>query len=289
MNEVATPTSTPAAPSNSILSTNVDPTGAPPVTAGERVQVIDEKKAFDWRDHLADDFKQDPSLNVFKDVNDLAKSYVSTKKMIGADKISLPGKYATDDEWKQVFHKLGLPDDPSKYELKPKEGDVNDELFARFKETAYQSGVLPKQAQSIYDWFQKSTEDIQAKIQLEEQKRVDQGLQELKKEWGDNFKLELDKAKVAIKHFGGEEGFSYVETSGLGNDVQFIKLMSKVGNVLSEDTFKGITESLGGMTPRDIESKRAAIFSDPAYFDKQHPGHDALVQEMLKLTKLSMG
>ena len=70
-----------------------------------------------WRDSLSDDIKGDASLENINDINSLAKGYVHAQRMVGADKIALPGKYATEDDWQQVYTKLGRPDSPENYEL----------------------------------------------------------------------------------------------------------------------------------------------------------------------------
>jgi hypothetical protein len=46
-------------------------------------------------DSLPEDLRMEPSLRNFTDPASLAKSYVHAQRMIGADKIPLPGKTAT--------------------------------------------------------------------------------------------------------------------------------------------------------------------------------------------------
>jgi len=58
-------------------------------------------------DSLPEDLRNEPSLRLFSDPASLAKSYVHAQRMIGADKIPLPGKSATDDEWRQVYRCAG--------------------------------------------------------------------------------------------------------------------------------------------------------------------------------------
>ena len=69
-------------------------------------------------DSLPEDLRAEPSLRNFTDPVSLAKSYVHAQRMIGADKIPLPGKSATDDEWRQVYKRLGAPDNPKGYDFK---------------------------------------------------------------------------------------------------------------------------------------------------------------------------
>ena len=61
-------------------------------------------------DTLPEDVRAEPSLKNFQDAGQLAKSYVHAQRMVGADKISVPTKHATDEDWNQVFSKLGVPD-----------------------------------------------------------------------------------------------------------------------------------------------------------------------------------
>ena len=46
----------------------------------------------------------------FKDVNGMAKGYMNAERMIGADKIAIPGKSATPDEWRESLHKAWRTD-----------------------------------------------------------------------------------------------------------------------------------------------------------------------------------
>ena len=41
----------------------------------------------------------------------MAKSLVNAQSMIGVDKIAIPGKHATDEDWGEVWRK-GLPGQP---------------------------------------------------------------------------------------------------------------------------------------------------------------------------------
>ncbi len=107
------PTATPTAPS---------PGTPPPAPAAPQG---------DWRTSLPDDLKNEPSLKLINDVSGLAKSYVSAQKLVGADKIPVPSKHATEEDWKNVYHKLGLPQDVKDYDVKVKEGISIDKEFNR--------------------------------------------------------------------------------------------------------------------------------------------------------------
>ena len=76
-------------------------------------------------DSLAEDVRNEPSLQNIQDVDQLAKGYVHAQRKVGADKIPLPNKHATDDDWNQFYSRLGRPDTPEGYEVQytpPAEG-----------------------------------------------------------------------------------------------------------------------------------------------------------------------
>ena len=78
--------------------------------------------AADWRHQLPKELQEDVTLRKFTSISALASSYLNAQKLIGSDKIPVPGKHATEDDWKNVFQKLGLPETPDKYEVKFKDG-----------------------------------------------------------------------------------------------------------------------------------------------------------------------
>lgn len=75
-----------------------------------------------WYSSLPDELKSDPNIIKFKDPASLAKSYIHLQRNLGADKIALPGENATDDDWKQVYRKLGVPESLDEYKVNSPEG-----------------------------------------------------------------------------------------------------------------------------------------------------------------------
>ena len=52
----------------------------------------------DWRSQIDESYRDHPSLQHYSDINGLAKSHINAQKMIGADKIVLPGKHASQED-----------------------------------------------------------------------------------------------------------------------------------------------------------------------------------------------
>ena len=93
-----------------VVEQEVQPSGSPETSpVNNNVTSVVEQAAADWRASLAEDIKTDKSLASIKDVNSLAKSYIHAQKLVGVEKIPLPNKHATEEDWNVVFDKLGRP------------------------------------------------------------------------------------------------------------------------------------------------------------------------------------
>jgi len=45
-----------------------------------------------WKDSISEEYRADPSIEKFTEIDALAKSYINATKMIGQDKIVIPTK-----------------------------------------------------------------------------------------------------------------------------------------------------------------------------------------------------
>lgn len=244
--------------------------------------------ASDWRSQLPPEIQEDASIKKYSDIAALAQGHVNLQKLVGRDKIPVPGKDSGDEEWKDIFHKLGLPEDPSKYEVKFKDGVKIDQDFAKqFKENSYKLGILPKQAQALADWFSDVNVQAEQQIQTQRKSQMDKEMSSLKQEWGQAFDHKITRAQQVISKFADDELKSYLDKSGLGNDTRLIKLLSHVGeNMYSEGRIVG-GETSSAITPAQAQEKVGAIFKDlnHPYFVRNHPGHAAAVTEVQDLLK----
>jgi len=73
-----------------------------------------------WKDSISEDFRNDPNIEKFTEIDALAKSYINATKMIGQDKLVIPTNNSTEDQWNEVYSKLGRPESADKYSLDAK-------------------------------------------------------------------------------------------------------------------------------------------------------------------------
>lgn len=243
-----------------------------------------------WRDILPDDIKNDPSINKFEDVSDLAKSYLHAQKMVGSNKISIPDKHATADDWKRVFHELGNPKELENYDVKPSNNEVIDEeFFGWYKEKAHSLGILPHQAQDLINDFTARQEEIIKNAKEQQELQINETVRELHKEWGQAYDQKVNAAQRAVKELGGDELIKALHSTGAGNDPTFVKAFAKVAELMREDGFVEGGKAAGIMTPAEAIEKAKTIMADEThpFNNMTHPNHGAAKKEVERLYQLA--
>lgn len=248
-----------------------------------------------WKDALPSEYKDAPWMKNIADVATLAKSYASVQKLIGADKIPIPGKDATPEQWKAVFQKLGVPEKPEDYkvEMDPKYKDqIDADFLGAFAKQAHTVGVLPTQAKQMAEWFAEVNKAQFDAMQTAQETQIQENLKGLEKEWGEAYKQNVGLAKAALKQFGGEEVTKFVRESGLGRNPLFLKLLAKAGETLSEDQIKGFTGESSGQRQYSPQEARAKINEIKAnvkgpYYNPQDPAHEATKKEVRALFEMA--
>lgn len=245
-----------------------------------------------FKDLIPDNFKEEKALDNFNNMEDFVKSYLHAQKLVGADKIPVPNKHATEDDWNEVFKRLGAPETPDDYKYNFKDQELDQSQVQEFNKTAHRLGLLPKQAEGLIKFYNEmngsiasSQEEAAAQAQLQTET-------ELKKEFGSQFAKRLDQAKkLAVNSLGSEflENTILNDGSRLGDNIKVIKAFSELADKLSEDEIiKG--DGSDYMTAKDIEKEINELTQEgSAYWIKTHPNHQKAVQEVLKLREMLNG
>ena len=245
-----------------------------------------ETVATDWKASLSEEIRADKSLENIKDIEGLAKSYVHAQKLVGADKIPVPNKFATEKDWDAVYQRLGRPEDATgyKYDL-PEDQTINQEVLNNFSNQAHKLGLLPGQANGVVKFYN----DMQT-ANLQEQDSVavaarENSTKELKQEWGQAYDQKINQASNLAKTVGASELFdtNLADGTKLGDHPVMIKAFAELAAKMGEDS---ITQSSGPIyqTPAQIEKEIGNLTqAGSAYWDKNNPNHGAAVEEVLAL------
>ena len=246
-----------------------------------------------WRDSLPDELKSNASLEKFSDVSTLAKSYINAESMIGKDKMVVPGANTTEDEWNDIYDKLGRPSDPNAYELTAEVGEgeqIDEQLMSSFKETAHKHGLSPTQAQGLLDYYNSISSQSMVDLENNAVLAQEQSQRELREEWGRSYDDNLNKASTVGKQFFGEDvfGMQLADGSKLGDNPALIKGLSKMASIVSEDVFAGDKDSAASSANMQQQINDLTAPNSP-YWNKMDPQHDATVQKVLALRSIVTG
>lgn len=295
---------------------NVEATTETTTTAVEQeVAKVEDAVSNSLQDLLSDEYREKSNLKDFKDVNDLAKSYLSLQHLVGKS-IRIPGEDASpeakqefldkikdvdgvlikNDE--QLFDKLGRPetsegyafDDVVDQELVAIDPTITDEIES-FKKVAHELGLTNDQAKALVDMQLKQ---LQGHTSEFAQAR-ESGLEALQKVWGADFDNRLNAAKQVAKIYAEKHGDSMSEliNGPSGNNPAFIQMLSELAGMYKEKGHEGMQSATFGVSPEmalaKISEKRGDTGFMEAYMSPTHPNHKNAVNELQKLYQIANG
>jgi hypothetical protein len=239
----------------------------------------------DWRSSLSPELATNPSLQHIGSVEAMAKSYINAQKMVGAEKIAIPGSWATDEDWQQVYTKLGRPQKPEDYELGETEGDFAD----WFKETAHVTGLTSQQAQKLAAAYEEYAGQAQTLDEAGLEARRAEIETELRQEYGRGYDDKMARANELLTQFEAPDltEIQLADGSLLGDNPEIVRFMVRlsdyVAEQISEDGLAG-RDSRPGLSDQDIQARISDLTAkNSPYWEKHHPDHDRMVNEVLRL------
>ncbi len=237
------------------------------------------------------EYANEPSIQKFKNPQDLAKSYLNLEKLLGKQRIPIPEK---PEDYEVVYDALGRPQDPNEYEipevLAKEIYQGNDEALNNLKGKMHKLGFSKQQANELLNWY---TEDIVAAKQQYEamaNQEMEKTMQALQQEWGDAFEERMQKASAVYNQFS-DETKALIDQSGLGRNKEFIDFMYKMGNLtIDGNNFIDNPNSLQ-IKVEDAKAELSRIMGDRnhPYYDKYHPEHNNAVKAVEDLYKIIYG
>ena len=275
--------------------TSTEPTATPsnvaksdtPVSPTTETQPV----AKTWKEAISEEFRNDPNIEKFTEIDALAKSYINATQMIGKDKVAVPNKNSTDDQWNEVYDKLGRPESADKYSLNAKSEvvPIDDNAIKQFAENAHQLGLNNKQAQGILEFYKNNMEGMAHQAKVDTETAQAQSTQQLRQEWGREFDTNIKKAGALAKANMNPEILDMQLKDGmrLGDHPEIIKGFAKIAGMMSEDKIVS-TESENVSSNTDVETEISDIMNnkDGPYWNKSHPDHDKMVQQVYTLREM---
>lgn len=194
--------------------------------------------------------KEDGTLDIEASSLKLAEAYGHLEKRFGSG--DLPPKAATE-------YQISVPE-----VMKDQWNPSEDPKLQDFLGKAHAAGLTQKQMDLVMSsYFETAQEIITGNRQLS----ADECVAELKQEWktDDQFKAEVGKAFKAAQAYGDKDAQAII--NDYGNDPRIIRLLSRIGGELGEDTPPGTGDAMpAGQTVEGL------MLSD-AYTNPKHPDH----------------
>ncbi len=214
----------------------------------------------------------------------IVKSYAHLEKLMGAEKagrtVEIPDFEKGDEASIKAFNtRMGVPEDPSKYDLKLPAGGVADTEFSNaMAGVMHKAGVPARQATMLAAAYQEFEASRNAANTIAEQQRYEQEDKGLKTEWGAAYDNKMSLASAAAKSLGvkPEALDALQKVAGYG---QVMKMFADIASKVGEDNFVTgeRTETNGKMTPAEASVAMKALMADKdaraALMDKYHPRH----------------
>ena len=218
-----------------------------------------------WKDSISEEYRADPSIEKFTEIDALAKSYINATKMIGQDKIVIPTKNSTQEAWDEAYAKLGRPESADKYALDVKSDVVpfDETAIKSFAEQSHKLGLNNKQAQGILEFYKNNMEGSLQQSKIDTETAQSQAEQQLRQEWGRDFEGKVKQAGALAKANINPEVLDMTLSNGtrLGDHPEIIKGFAKIANMMSEDKIVS-TESENVNTVADIET--CLLYTSPS-------------------------
>jgi hypothetical protein len=265
-----------------------------PTTQETKQEVTTSTTQSTWKDSISEEFRKDPNIEKFTEIDALAKSYINATKMIGQDKLAIPTNNSTEEAWNEVYDKLGRPESAEKYSLdaKSKVVSLDENAVKQFAETSHKLGLNNKQAQGLLEFYKQNMEGTAQQAKIDTETAQAQAEQELRSEWGREFDTKVKQAGSLAKANMKPEILDMTLSNGtrLGDHPEIIRGFAKIAGMMAEDKIVS-TESESVQSNQNIQDEIDSIVNDKAspYWNKSHPNHDKQVQQVYTLREMLSG
>lgn len=229
---------------------------------------------------LAEDLKSFAPFKNFKDVNELAKSYLHAQNLIGKRIQDLQG-----DDLKHIHTIKGAPKEHNEYQLP---NELTGPEVDWYKKTAFEAGLTQDQAKKVVDSYVEMNRQVMKTQHAQKQSEANEWVSQLKQEYGSAFENRVEIAKRAVDAFGGQELKDLLNKSGLGNNPTVVKMFAKIGaNLLEDQLIESDYKRAVGLSPADakieLNNKLTETEFRKALYSAGHPAHTAAVAEYERL------
>lgn len=257
----------------------------PPATEPQKQSLLGEQLSqetnTDWLNQISEEYRSNESIKSYKSLDDLAKSHLHLSQMMGS-RVPVPSADADEKVWDEFYTKLGRPKAVEEYvfddklfegvpeQLKPSEAELG-----RLKQVAFDLGLDPTRATKLLSGYLEQEKIGYAQFIEQENAKVEQAQNELKKEWGQEYDNRLVRVGALVKQYGDEDFVNAMASGEFAHQKSIVQFLDTVANLISEDVLKtgssSPTGSGSGMTLLQYFENNPS--HREAYMSADHPDH----------------
>lgn len=250
--------------------------------------------ASDWSAAFDGDTRALVAAKGWRGPEDAVKSYAHLERLVGAEKIAVPGADAPAEAWDAVYARLGRPAKAEDYALAAPEGlaGYSEELAAGFRAAAHAAGLSTRQASALHDFYVKAAAERARADAAAGDSASAELASALRRVWGPQYEAKVASARRAARAFAPPETLDTLERAMAAP--QLVALFARIGEAMGEDRLAGGAGE-GASFALDPGAAKAEIariegqMTDPKspLMDRSHPEHDTLVRRRDALYRLA--
>jgi len=259
----------------------------------------------DFTTYIPADMANEPSLKMFdlksKDgFGNLVKSFVSSQKMLGGEKIVIPrGANDSPEAWQRFYEAGGRPKAPTDYKFDdiklPNVVKRDEAMEKEFRAIAHEMGLSQKAAGAMYGFYAKIVANNAKGMVEAYNKNYQETTAKLKSEWGAQFDAKLGLANKVLRAFGGTKEEVKHFTDRFANEPVVIRLFAEIGKRIEESALVAGETPDTDLGPQGAIKKRLDIMTNKdnplyeAFHKKRHPRHREAMDEVARLSAIVVG
>ena len=279
-----------------------EPTPEPTPTIAAPEPTPAPEPSGNWRDqHLPVDLRDNPTLANIANVEGVARELVNVQKLIGADKVVIPGKDATPEDWNTFHTKLGRPEKAEDYDLSgleiPEDLPWDSDLQTSMVEKMHKLGMSQAMVQGVLSGYVEFTGSQFEQNAGDKARAREDAVKTLQKEWGNSYPAQKDRARRAlVAGAEGDESILHLPMEDglpLGSNPAVLKVFATLGKKMDEHGLIGPKTIVTTPTSKEAVAQRNKLMEDEvfmkAYMSDEHPEHAAAIQRIANLTDAKVG
>lgn len=234
------------------------PAGAPPSGTPPPSNNTPQVGVGDFREYIPEEFKTADFWKSVKDTPDLVKQFAHAQKLVGANKVVVPGDGAQPADWDAFYNKMGRPESHDKYAV-PNGPDgkplLDKETADDFRDAAFKAGLSQRQFAAMTSLVAERVAAENGEHEAATKQSLSDFSRALHEQHGEKLPAILDQANRALTALGDEKLTELLTADErLANHPSVINLLNRVATLMGEDTLRAT-----GVSPSAHSSAGTAL------------------------------